>query len=97
MDLITYALLKKGSQGGGDSPSPSESAITIGSNGNWFIKGIDTGLVADPKKNLVDVDGILKVDTKNQKIVVVKNDTETIVGEYTTKIALDDINRLFTE
>ena len=38
MDLITYALSKKGSGG-----SVSPIIPTIGENGNWYINGTDTG------------------------------------------------------
>ena len=98
MDLIAYALAKKHSQeSGGGGSQPVESAITIGNNGNWFIKGIDTGLSADPHKNLVEVDGILKADTEKRNLVVLKDGEETIVGEYTSGIELSNITQLFEE
>lgn len=92
MDLLTYALARKHSS---SSSEVVDSAITIGDNGNWFIKGIDTGLSADPHKNLVEVDGILKADTEKRNLVVVKDGSETIVGEYTSGIELDNIVQLF--
>ena len=95
MDLIAYALAKKAAQS--SSEQLANSSIKIGENGNWFIKGIDTGLVADPYKNLVEVDGILKADIEKQNLVVLKDGEETIVGEYTSGIELSNIDRLFEE
>lgn len=94
MDLLAYAFSKKnsGSSGGGSAPDPI--IPTIGENGNWFIQGIDTGMRAVPQEN-VEVDGVLKADTAAQKIVVVKDGKETVVGEYTTSIALGNIKKLF--
>ena len=93
MDLIAYALMKKNSGGGGGG-SVEPIIPTIGDNGNWFINGIDTGFkaVADDK---VEVDGILKVDSTNKKISVVKDDVETIISEYATNIDLNSISELF--
>ena len=94
MDLIAYALAKKNSSSGGGS-TPVEPIIpTIGDNGNWFIKGVDTGFRAVPQEN-VEVDGILKADTVNQNIKIVKDGQETIVGEYTTGIEIGNISKLF--
>ena len=95
MDLITYALLKKSSQEAIDQQA--NASIKIGENGNWFIKGIDTGLSADPHKNLVQVDGVLKADTEKRNLVVLKDGEETVVGEYTTGIELSNITKLFEE
>lgn len=95
MDLITYALLKKSTKKA--ISEAQESSIKIGENGNWFIKGIDTGLEANPTKNLVDVDGVLRADTEKQNLVVIKDGNETVVGEYTTSIENDKIANLFSE
>lgn len=95
MDLITLALARKYTDTKGEETA--NSTIKIGDNGNWYIKGIDTGLAADPTKNLVDVDGILKADTQKRNLVVVKDGNETIVGEYTTGIQLSNIMELFEE
>lgn len=57
MDLVTLALAKKmaGSDGGGDtSPSYTEIVPSIGENGNWYIKGEDTGISAVPQKPEVE-------------------------------------------
>jgi translation initiation factor 6 (eIF-6) len=43
----------------------------------------------------VEVDGILKADTVNQNIKIVKDGQETIVGEYTTGIEIGNISKLF--
>ena len=95
MDLIAYALAKKNSGDGGGSSTPVQPIIpTIGDNGNWFIKGVDTGFRAVAQEN-VEVDGILEADTVNQNIKVVKDGQETIVGEYTTGIELGNISKLF--
>lgn len=93
MDLLAYVLAKKHSGGGGGG-SVEPIIPVIGDNGNWFINGIDTGQRAVAQEN-VEVDGTLKVDTTAQNIRVVKDGTETIVGEYTTGIGLGDISKLF--
>lgn len=95
MDLITYALSKKYTDNKIAEIGTAEGVIpTIGENGNWFIQGIDTGFKAVAQEN-VEVDGKLKVDTEARNIAVVKDGTETIVGEYTTGIELNDIAELF--
>lgn len=99
MDLVTLALAKKmaGSSGGSSGSTPSEDIIpSIGENGNWYIKGRDTGVRATPLEN-VEVDGILKADSIKQNVVVVKDGTETIVGEFTSSISLNSIDQLFEE
>lgn len=98
MDLITLALARKGSSsgGGGTSPSYDDLIPSIGENGHWYIKGRDTGISAVPQEN-VEVDGILKADTTKQNVVVVKDGTETIVGEYTEGIPSHSIESLFQE
>lgn len=94
MDLITIALARKNGSSGGDVPI-EEIIPSIGENGNWWVHGKDTGISAKPKD--VEVDGTLKVDTENQKIIVIKDDIETIVGEYTSNIKEEDIVNLFIE
>lgn len=99
MDLIALALARKGSGsggGGGTSPSYDDLIPSIGNNGHWYIKGKDTGISAVPKEN-VEVDGILKADTTKQNIVVLKDGTETIVGEFTSGISSNSITELFEE
>ena len=59
-------------------------------------KGRDTGISAVPKDN-VEVDGTLKADTTKQNIVVLKDGTETIVGEFTQSISSNSITELFQE
>lgn len=99
MDLIALALAKKNSGsggGGGTSPSYDDLIPSIGENGHWYIKGKDTGISAVPKEN-VEVDGVLKADTTKQNIVVLKDGTETIVGEFTSGISSNSITELFEE
>lgn len=98
MDLIALALARKGSGsgGGGTSPSYDDLIPSIGENGHWYIKGKDTGISAVPKEN-VEVDGTLKADTTKQNIVVLKDGTETIVGEFTSGISSNSITELFEE
>ena len=98
MDLVTLALARKasGGSGGGTSPSYDDLIPSIGENGHWYIKGNDTGISAVPSNNL-EVDGTLKVDTSDQNIVVIKDGTKTIVGEYTNSISSDSITQLFQE
>lgn len=99
MDLIALALARKNSGsggGGGTSPSYDDLIPSIGENGHWYIKRKDTGISATPKEN-VEVDGILKADTVKQNIVVLKDGTETIVGEFTTGISSNSITELFEE
>lgn len=98
MDLITLALAKKyaNNSGGGTSPSYDDLIPSIGENGHWYIKGQDTGISAVPENN-VEVDGVLKTNISEQNIVVLKDGTETIVGEYTDSISLDSISQLFQE
>jgi hypothetical protein len=98
MDLIALALARKGSGsgGGGTSPSYDDLIPSIGDNGHWYIKGKDTGISAVPKEN-VEVDGVLKADTTKQNIVVLKDGTETIVGEFTSGISSNSITELFEE
>lgn len=100
MDLVTLALAKKmaesGGGGGGTSPSYDDLIPSIGENGHWYIKGKDTGISAVPKEN-VEVDGTLKADTTKQNIVVLKDGTETIVGEFTQSISSNSITELFQE
>ena len=98
MDLIALALARKGSGsgGGGTSPSYDDLIPSIGDNGHWYIKGKDTGISAVPKEN-VEVDGVLKADTAKQNIVVLKDGTETIVGEFTSGISSNSITELFEE
>ena len=99
MDLIALALARKGSGsggGGGTSPSYDDLIPSIGNNGHWYIKGKDTGISAVPKEN-VEVDGVLKADTSQQNIVVLKDGTETIVGEFTSGISSNSITELFEE
>lgn len=99
MDLIALALARKGSGsggGGGTSPSYDDLIPSIGNNGHWYIKGKDTGISAVPKEN-VEVDGTLKADTSKQNIVVLKDGTETIVGEFTSGISSNSITELFEE
>jgi hypothetical protein len=98
MDLIALALARKnsGSGGGGTSPSYDDLIPSIGDNGHWYIKGKDTGISAVPKEN-VQVDGVLKADATKQNIVVLKDGTETIVGEFTTGISSNSITELFEE
>ena len=93
MDLVTYALAKKYTDS--KITGPAEAIVpTIGDNGNWFIKGIDTGFRATPIEN-VEVDGILKADVENQQVVVVKDGTQTIIGDFTNGIGTDKIEVLF--
>lgn len=94
MDLITIALARKG--GGGVIPPIEDIIPYIGENGNWYIKGEDSGVSALPNNNL-EVDGMLVVDTENQQLVVVKDGVETVVGEYTSGIKEEDIVKLFVE
>jgi len=94
MDLIAYALAKKNSGSSTPAPSYDDLIPSIGENGNWYIKGVDTGIRATPLEN-VEVDGILKADSVNQKISVIKDGVETIVGEYMSAISSDDISSLF--
>lgn len=90
MDLITYAMAKKSVI----SPDLIDSIIPyIGENGNWYVRGEDTGISALPAN--VIADGILKADTVNQKVVVIKDNEEIIVGEFTDAIGSDDILKLF--
>lgn len=99
MDLIALALARKNSGsggGGGTSPSYDDLIPSIGNNGNWYIKGKDTGISAVPKEN-VEVNGILKADITKQNIVVLKDGTETIVGEFTSGISSNSITELFEE
>lgn len=99
MDLIALALARKNSGsggGGGTSPSYDDLIPSIGDNGHWYIKGKDTGISAVPKEN-VEVDGTLKADTSKQNIVVLKDGTETVVGEFTSGISFIDIAELFEE
>lgn len=99
MDLIALALARKNSgsgSGGGTSPSYDDLIPSIGNNGHWYIKGRDTGISAIPKEN-VQVDGVLKADATKQNIVVLKDGTETIVGEFTTGISSNSITELFEE
>lgn len=98
MDLIALALARKGSGsgGGGTSPSYDDLIPSIGDNGHWYIKGKDTGISAVPKEN-VEVDGVLKADTTKQNIVVLKDGTETVVGEFTSSIPSNSITELFEE
>ncbi len=98
MDLIALALARKNSSsgGGGTSPSYDDLIPSIGDNGHWYIKGKDTGISAVPKEN-VQVDGVLKADATKQNIVVLKDGTETIVGEFTTGISSNSITELFEE
>ncbi len=99
MDLIALALARKGSGsggGGGTSPSYDDLIPSIGENGHWYIKGRDTGISAVPKEN-VEVDGVLKANTTQQNIVVLKDGTETIVGEFTSGISSNSITELFEE
>jgi len=99
MDLIALALAKKNSGsggGGGTSPSYDDLIPSIGENGHWYIKGKDTGISAVPKEN-VEVDGVLKADTTKQNIVVLKDGTETVVGEFTSSIPSNSITQLFEE
>lgn len=93
MDLITIALAKKSSGGG---VVPEDLIPYIGENGNWYIKGEDSGISALPNSN-VEVDGVLIADTENQNIVVEKDGVRTIVGEYTSSIKEQDIIDLFVE
>lgn len=95
MDLITIALAKR-SGGGGGSIIPEDLIPYIGENGNWYIKGEDSGVSALPNNNL-EVDGMLIADAENQKLVVVKDGVKTIVGEYTSNIKEEDILKLFVE
>ncbi len=92
MDLISYALAKKANNN--STPNIDNLIPSIGSNGTWIIKGVDTGIRATPIEN-VEVDGILKANTSDRNIVVIKNGIETIVGEYTSAISIDDISDLF--
>ena len=95
MDLITIALARK--YAGSGSSIPIDDLVPyIGENGNWYIKGEDSGISATGNSN-VEVDGILKADTENQNLVVVKDGVETIVGEYTSSIKEEDIVNLFVE
>lgn len=100
MDLVTLALARKvarsGGGGGGTSPSYDDLIPSIGENGHWYIKGRDTGISAIPENN-VEVDGTLKADTTKQNIVVLKDGTETIVGEFTQGISSNSITELFQE
>jgi len=99
MDLVTLALAKKmaGSGGGsGTSPSYDDLIPSIGENGHWYIKGEDTGISAIPNEN-VEVDGTLKADIVKQNIVVLKDGTETVVGEFTQSIPSNSITGLFQE
>lgn len=100
MDLVTLALARKvagsGGGGGGTSPSYDDLIPSIGENGHWYIKGRDTGISAVPENN-VEVDGTLKADTTKQNIVVLKDGTETIVGEFTQGISSNSITELFQE
>lgn len=94
MDLIAYALAKKNIK---QSIDDFGSLIpTIGENGNWYVKGLDTGVRATPLEN-VEVDGVLKADTLKQNVVVIKDGVETIVGEYTSAISSSDISELFDQ
>ena len=100
MDLVTLALARKvagsGGGGGGTSPSYDDLIPSIGENGHWYIKGRDTGISAIPENN-VEVDGTLKADATKQNIVVLKDGTETIVGEFTQGISSNSITELFQE
>lgn len=98
MDLVTLALARKAnsSSGGETSPSYDDLIPSIGENGHWYIRGNDTGISAIPNSN-VEVDGILKADTSNQRMVVIKDGTETIVGECTSSISINSIEQLFQE
>ena len=99
MDLIALALARKGSGsggGGGTSPSYDDLIPSIGENGHWYIKGRDTGISAVPKEN-VEVDGVLKANTAQRNIIVLKDGTETIVGEFTSGISSNSITELFEE
>ena len=100
MDLVTLALARKvagsGGGGGGTSPSYDDLIPSIGENGHWYIKGRDTGISAVPENN-VEVDGTLKANTTKQNIVVLKDGTETIVGEFTQGISSNSITELFQE
>lgn len=92
MDLLTYALAKKQASSGGGSVEPI--IPTIGENGNWFIRGVDTGFKAVANNN-VEVDGILKADATNQNLTIIKDGIETVVGEVTQPIHITAINNLF--
>ena len=92
MDLITIALAKKSS----GEIVPEDLIPYIGENGNWYIKGEDSGISAVPNNNL-EVDGMLIADTENQNLVVEKDGVRTIVGEYTSRIKEEDIEELFIE
>lgn len=63
MDLITLALAKKYAEAaaeGIDPASYTEIVPSIGENGNWYIKGEDTGISAVPQKPEVE-DSVLKL------------------------------------
>ena len=94
IDLITLALVKKSSGGGG--VVPEDLIPYIGENGNWYIKGEDSGISALPNNNL-EVDGLLKVDTENQRLLAVKDGVETVVGEVASIISDEKISALFNE
>lgn len=98
MDLVTLALAKKmaGTGGGSSSPSYDDLIPSIGENGHWYIKGRDTGISAVPENN-VEVDGVLKADVTKQNVVVLKDGTETVVGECTQSISSNSITELFQE
>lgn len=92
MDLITYALARKAAS----SNAIDISTITpsIGENGNWFIGDKDTGVSAVKASNL-DVDGVLTADAANQEIYVIKDGVETLVGNATSSIGVEEIGTLF--
>lgn len=63
MDLVTLALAKKYAEAAVEEIDPSsytEIVPSIGENGNWFIKGKDTGISAIPQKPEVE-NSVLKL------------------------------------
>lgn len=90
MDLIKLALIKNHTQ---DITTQIEQEFCpqVGDNGNWFVRGIDTGISATPQENLK----VLYADTDNHNLVINQNGEQIIVGDYGSAISLTDINNLF--
>lgn len=93
MDLITYALCRKQSEGAAEAAA-QKFMPSIGENGNWFIGDKDTGIAANKAAN-VDVDGVLGADSDEQEIFVTKDGVKTIVGNATSSIDVKEIGTLF--
>lgn len=83
-----------------DLPKETGSTALIANTGDVYIcnnalEWVDNDGVSNISKNSsVNVDGTLKVDTVQQNISVVKDNTEIIVGEYTESISSEELSQI---